>query len=247
MSSNTNILPENTSLCVSVGHFYSTCCHLHHSTVLLVPLAPGHRLKLFECRIRCDTPKASHRGGGEVVNFDLRHWPKTLSAFRLKKVITARIFGQTRRRPPTGTTSSSAPSLNIITHIKSKHGRSGQLLPAPAVFTRGKILLASQTCSSPLVCYLNVCVELGATTSAPIMPCTANLCIDLFLSISNTLNIAQQSRRPLAAQHRRSHTELPLAVIHGLFLGPLCFLYELMDFPCISNQTDHILMNFVIQ
>lgn len=149
MSSNANILPENTSLCVSVGHFYSTCRHLHHCTV---PLVPVHHLKLFECRIRCETPKSSRRGGGEVVNFDLRHWPKTLSAFRLKKVITAQIFGQTHRRPPTGTTSSSVPSLNIITHIKSKHGRSGQLLPAPAVFTRGKILLASQTCSSPLVC-----------------------------------------------------------------------------------------------
>lgn len=147
MSSNTNILPENTSLCVTVGHFYSTCGNLHHCTV---PLVPVHHLKLFECRIRCQTPKASRRGGGEV-NFDLHHWPKTLSAFRLKKVITAQIFGQTRRRPPTGTTSSSAPSLNIITHIKSKHGRSGQLLPVQAVFTRGKILLASQTCSSQSV------------------------------------------------------------------------------------------------
>lgn len=147
MSSNTNILPENTSLCVSVGHFYSPCGHLHHCTV---PLVPVHHLKLFECTIRCQTPKASRRGGGEV-NFDLRHWPKTLSAFRLKKVITAQIFGQTHRRPPTGTTSSSAPSLNIITHIKSKHGRSGQLLPVQAVFTRGKILLASQTCSSQSV------------------------------------------------------------------------------------------------
>lgn len=152
MSSNTNILPEHTSLCVSVGHFYSTCRHLHHCRVLLVPLVPVHHLKLFECRIRCEMPKVSRRGGGEVVNFDLHHWPKTLSAFRLKKVITAQIFGQTHRRPPTGTTSSSAPSLNIITHIKSKHGRSGQLLPAPAVFTCGKILLASQTCSYPLVC-----------------------------------------------------------------------------------------------
>lgn len=113
------------------------------------PLVPVHHLKLLECRVRCETPKGSRRGGGKVVNFDLLHWPKTLSAFRRKNVITAQISGQIRRRPPAGTPSSSAASLNIITHIKSKHGGSGQLLSAPAVFTRGKTL---QTCSPHLVC-----------------------------------------------------------------------------------------------
>lgn len=65
---------------------------------------------------------------------------KTLSACRLRNAITTQISRQTHHSPPTDSPSSSVPSLNIITHIKSKRYKSCHLLPVLAVFTCGEIL-----------------------------------------------------------------------------------------------------------
>lgn len=58
----------------------------------------------------------------------------TPSACRLENAIKTQISRQTRHSPRTDSPSSSAPSLNIITHIKSKRYKSCHLLPVLAVF-----------------------------------------------------------------------------------------------------------------
>lgn len=136
--------------------------HWHCNT----PANPACKaLKVFECRIPCQTPRGSCRCHVYRGNFmkSCQLWPSSLAkdsiCIQTEECNYSSNLWSNTSPAPAGPPSSLAPSLNIITHIKSKHCRSGHLLSAPAVFVCGKILHVSvwrelmvKTCSSHLGC-----------------------------------------------------------------------------------------------